>query len=96
MTLFETVSLALVGVISLVVPLIIFLIRGAIKWTRVEDKLTQAISRLDDLVRDKETTHAAMLQQMSDDRKATDLRLRWLEQNVWRYLPQTPGRENNG
>ena len=88
----DIIGLILAIVSVLVVPLIVVLIRGAIKWTRVETKLDQAIARLDDIVRDKDETHRVMIQQMTDDRKATDQRLRWLEENVWRYLRPERGR----
>jgi hypothetical protein len=35
------------------------------------------------LVADKDRTHTEILEQMREDRKATDRRLRWLELNVW-------------
>lgn len=93
MTAFQIASLAL-GIVSiLVLPLLVFVIKGAIKWTRVETKLDQAISRLDTIVRDKDQTHSVMVQQMTEDRKATDQRLRWLEENVWRHVrPDTERR----
>lgn len=84
MTMYEIATLVLSVTAVLVIPLAIVLIRGAVKWTRVEAKLDQAIARLDQIVHDKDQTHNAMMQQMTDDRRATDRRLRWLEENVWR------------
>jgi hypothetical protein len=93
---YETISLVIGSLVTVIVPVIIFLLRGAIKWTRVEDKLDQAIIRLETLVRDKDATHAVMVQQMTEDRKATDQRLRWLEENIWRHvLGATRPRQGN-
>lgn len=58
------------------IPILIFLIRGAIKWTKVEMKLEQ-------LIRQESEVHNEMFRTMREDRKATDERLRWLEVNVW-------------
>lgn len=66
------------------IPLLIVLIRGIVKWTRVEDKLDELVRDMGQLIKDKDETHNAMLQQMGDDRSATDRRLRWLEENVWK------------
>lgn len=67
--------------------------RGAIKWTRTEDKLDHAIQSLEKLVLDKDATHAAMIAQMKEDRTdmqaqlredrtATNRRLEWLEHEM--------------
>lgn len=86
MTTFQIASLTIGIMATLILPVVVFLIRGAMKWSAVETKLDQAITRLDAIVRDKDATHQVMLQQMSDDRRATDRRLRWLEENVWRRV----------
>lgn len=66
------------------IPLLIALIRGIVKWTRVEDKLDELVKDMSQLIKDKDATHEAMLRQMTDDRSATDRRLRWLEENLWK------------
>lgn len=81
---FQLVSLIIAALATLVVPLLMFVVRGAIKWSVVESKLDHAIGKLEEIVRDKDVTHKAMFQQMTDDRRATDQRLRWLEENVWK------------
>lgn len=79
MTPFEQMSIAL-GVLSvIVIPLVVFLIRGAVKWTRVESKLESIVEKLGEIVADKDKIHAELIAQMRDDRRATDERLRWLE-----------------
>lgn len=72
------------------IPTMIMLYRGIVKWTRTEDKLDHLIEDVEKLVRDKDATHSAMIQQMTDDRKATDTRLRWLEENLWRRATRNP------
>lgn len=64
-------------------PTLAFIIRATIKWTRVEDKLEELVNDMRKLVEDKEKTHTDIINQMTEDRRATNLRLRWLEENVW-------------
>lgn len=71
------VGLGIVGV--LFIPVIVLLFRGAIKWTRTEDKLDHAVSEIHELVESKDKVHAAMFEQMRADREATNRRLEWLE-----------------
>jgi hypothetical protein len=77
-----TLILSTIGVIG--IPTLAFVVRATIKWTRVEDKLEIIANKLLDIVKDKDETHREMLQQMREDRNATNLRLRWLEENIWR------------
>lgn len=64
-------------------PTLVLMFRAAMKWTRVEDQLNNVADDLKALIVDKDKTHAEMLQQMREDRNATNRRLRWLEENVW-------------
>lgn len=84
---FEITSLILAIVTAVLIPVIILLIRGAVKWTRVESKLDNVVSELRQIVENKDKVHAEMLGQMRDDRAATDRRLRWLEEYLWRKGP---------
>lgn len=77
-----TLILSAIGIIG--IPTLAFVVRATIKWTRVEDKLEVIATKLLDLVRDKDKIHSKMLQQMREDREATNRRLRWLEENLWR------------
>lgn len=76
------VILSAMGIIF--IPVVIMLYRGIVKWTRTEDKLDELVSDMKQLILDKDKTHSDMLKQMTDDRRATDRRLRWLEENIWR------------
>ena len=76
------ITLSAIGIIG--IPTLTFIVRATIKWTRVEDRLQVISDKLIDIVKDKDETHAAMIQQMREDRNATNTRLRWLEENVWR------------
>lgn len=84
MTHFEVDTLILSVISIVVIPIIVLLVRGAVKWTRVESKLESLVSSVDKLVKDKDTVHNEIIVQMRDDRKATDRRLRWLEEHLWR------------
>lgn len=87
MTPFEALSTGL-GVLSVIlIPLLIALIRGAVKWTRVESKLEVIANRLGELVADQDRMHTALVEQMRDDRRATDERLRWLERRRGAHRP---------
>lgn len=74
-------------VISVIgVPTLAFVVRATIKWTRVEDRLGHLVDDVGDLVRDKDRAHAEILNQMREDRKATNDRLTWLERNLWQRI----------
>lgn len=66
-----TLVISVMGVIIL--PFIIMAFRAAIRWKGIEDKLGNVV---DDL--------GGLIAQMKEDRKSTDRRLRWLEENIWR------------
>lgn len=68
----------------LLLPGLTLLWRGAVKWTRVEVKLDTVTDKLQEIVRDKDKVHQEMLVQMREDRTATNSRLRWLEENLWK------------
>ena len=76
------IILSAMGIIF--IPMLIMLYRGIVKWTRTEDKLDELVRSVSQLVKDKDQTHDLMLKQMADDRRATDGRLRWLEEYVWK------------
>lgn len=84
MSAFEIATLVLSIVTLILIPLVVFLIRGAIKWTRVESKLDNVVSELREIVNDKDKVHLEIYAQMREDRAATDRRLRWLEEHLWR------------
>jgi methionine salvage enolase-phosphatase E1 len=77
-----TVSISFTAVV--VLPLVILLFRIAVKWTKTEDKLDIIAEDLKEIVADKNRVHQEITQQMTDDRKATDRRLRWLEEHIWK------------
>lgn len=80
----QLLALILSAFAVIFIPLLIALIRGIVKWTRVEDKLDELVKDMGQLIKDKDATHEAMLKQMTDDRSVTDRRLRWLEENLWK------------
>lgn len=77
-----TLILSAIGI--LVLPTLVFIVRATVKWTRVESKLEDVADDLKKIVEDKDRVHRDILQQMADDRNATNLRLRWLEEHLWK------------
>jgi len=64
----------------LLTPILVILVRGAVKWTRTEDKLGMLVDDVRQLVADKDKVHAEILEQMRLDRDNTDRRLRFIEE----------------
>lgn len=91
MTPFEWVSVALTIVTLLIVPMVVALLRGMAKWTRVELRLEQIVTGFTKFADDNSEAHRQMVAQMRDDRNATNDRLTWLERNLWRQ--QAGGRQ---
>jgi hypothetical protein len=79
---FEWTTVILSVIAVLIIPAIVILIRGAVKWTRTEDRLESLVTAVEKLVDDKDKVHAAMVDQMTKDRDATDRRLRYLEERL--------------
>jgi hypothetical protein len=78
------IGIALTAIAVLILPGVALLWRGAVKWTRVEVKLDNVVADLGRIVEDKDRTHAEMIAQMREDRAATNQRLRWLEEHLWK------------
>lgn len=76
------VILAVIGVI--LIPLLALLIRIAMKWTRLEDRVTDIADDLKEIIEDKDRAHAEIMTQMREDRTANNQRLRWLEEHLWK------------
>lgn len=73
-------AIMLTVVSVLLLPALAILIRGAVKWTRTEDKLAELVGDVRQLIADKDKVHGEILEQMRVDRDATDKRLRYVEQ----------------
>lgn len=84
MTHYEILATGLTVIGVILIPLIAIMVRMIVKWTRIEDKLSHVADSIDKLVKDKDQVHGELLAQMREDRKATDRRLRWLEENRWK------------
>jgi hypothetical protein len=83
MTEFDWIVVVMTFFSVLFIPLLVLIVRGAMKWTRVEASLERLVGDVNKLVIDKDKVHNEMLTTMREDRNATDQRLRWLEVNVW-------------
>lgn len=77
-----TVVLATISVI--VAPLMVMIIRMAVKWTRVEEKLNTVVGELREIVGNGDRVHLAIMDEIRRDRDATNQRLRWLEEYLWK------------
>lgn len=75
-------ALTFLGVI--LIPILVVLFRLTVVLTRDRDKIQTIADDLTDLVEAKDKVHSEMYRTMRDDRQATDRRLRWLEENLWR------------
>lgn len=82
LTHYEVITILLSVVTALLIPAVVIMIRGAIKWTRMEDKLGNAVDNIGRLVLDKDKVHAEIAEQMRFDRDATNRRLERLEE-IW-------------
>lgn len=71
----------LLGIVgTLLIPAIVILTRGAVKWTRTEDQLKNLIDDMKQLVQGEDKVHAAILGQIQADRENADKRLRFIEE----------------
>jgi K+ transporter len=52
-------------------------------WSRGDRRLERIVAREDQ-------THKEIVEQMREDRRATNERLTWLERNLWSRLPVDP------
>lgn len=67
-----------------IVPIVFLLIRLANKWTRIELTLEQIGKDIQETVTNSDTAHQEIYREMREDRKATNSRLRFLEEHTWR------------
>jgi hypothetical protein len=79
----ERLAAVISAIAAVGLPTIGFMIRMSVKWTQMGDRLTAIAEDMDALVKDKDRTHKEMLEQMREDRHATNERLTWLERNLW-------------
>lgn len=84
MTADQRLTIILTVFAVLFIPTLTLIVRATVKWTRVESKLQEIADDLVKIVRDKDETHNQMFTAMREDRAATDRRLRWLEEHLWK------------
>ncbi|SRR6266581_7115988 len=73
------IALVLTG-IGMFGTAVVLLVKVVRIMTKHEDKIDEVAIDLKEIVAAKSADHAAMLDQMSNDRQATDTRLRFLEE----------------
>lgn len=77
MTEFEWVTTVLTVLAVLALPALALVVRLTVRLTVMTDKITA-------LAQGEEQAHSEMYRTMREDRAATDRRLRWLEENLWK------------
>lgn len=80
----QVLTTILVFTVGGIASLVVYIVRLSSRWATMETKLGGLIERVEKLVQDKESTHRDMLAQMRSDRDATNQRLRWLEEHLWK------------
>lgn len=59
------------------------LMRGIRAWSAIDRKLTVIEASVTNHIVISDRTHTAISETLTQDRAATDERLRWLERNLW-------------
>jgi hypothetical protein len=76
-----TLMISIIGII--IIPMFGLVIRLIIKWTKLEEQSARMTQEITDM-------HAELLAVIKEDRDNTNLRLRWLEEHLWRYGIRPP------
>lgn len=69
----EWIGLGLTALAVVIIPLLVMIVRGFVRWSRIE-------SKVDTMGMDLKEIH----DEIKDDRKATNERLTYLERTLWR------------
>ncbi|HEY6020027.1 MAG TPA: hypothetical protein VIY48_09035 [Candidatus Paceibacterota bacterium] len=78
------ITTLLIAFMSMLTGLFVYIVKGAYRWARTEEKLEEVVKQLKAIVDDKDEAHRLIHQTLRDDREATNRRLRWLEEHLWR------------
>jgi len=76
------IGISILGII--LIPFLALLFRLTIKSTQLVDRVANIDQGLKEAVQNQTKQNAELNAQMRDDRLATNQRLRWLEENLWR------------
>ena len=87
----DTIILSILTI--LVIPMIGLLWRIATFRAKITDDIEDIGKDIRALVSDKDRVHKELADQMREDRRATNERLRWLEENLWRAIGGTQPRK---
>jgi hypothetical protein len=86
----EWIPISISALSVILIPLVVLLWRVAVGITKTGDQINGIEKDLRELVEHKEKDHADIYVQMREDRNATNIRLRWLEENLWQQIRQQP------
>lgn len=68
----------------LILPGIGLMIRSAVRSARLESDVRNVIDDVKQVIMTETEAHKEIYEQMREDRKASNQRLMWLEQNLWK------------
>lgn len=78
------ITTLLIAFMSLLGGVFVYIVKGAFRWARTEERLEELIKQVSKVVEDKDEAHRIIFETIKDDREATNRRLRWLEEHLWR------------
>lgn len=81
---YEWIGLFFSVISIIVIPCGLYLIRSMLHWAQLESKIDAAINDIKDLVLSKDQVHETLWNEIRTDRAATNQRLRWLEEHLWK------------
>lgn len=68
----------------LIIPGIVLMIRSAVKSGQLESDVRNVIDDVKSVITSEAEAHKEIYANMREDRKSTNARLTWLEQNLWK------------
>jgi hypothetical protein len=80
MTQYDIITILLSVTTVILVPTLTILIRGTAKWVRIESKVDYLAENLRAIVHDDTKIHTELAEQMREDRRVNNQRLRYLEE----------------
>jgi hypothetical protein len=80
LTQYDVLTLLLAATTVILIPALTILFRGTAKWVRIESKVDYLAENLRAILHDDIKIHQDLSDQMREDRRATNQRLRWLEE----------------
>lgn len=77
---YDITNIVLTIIAVILIPGVALLVRGTMKWTHTSDKIDNMANSMEQIVTNNDAAHQAIINQMTNDREATNRRLRWFEE----------------